>query len=93
MTDIESAIRQVLEAHGRLGTAVASLKDDDDLYQRGLSSHASVNVMLGIEDAFEIEIPEALLTRATFRTIGSIRETVESLGVTNGPGESLSGSE
>jgi acyl carrier protein len=86
MTDIDTAIRQVLEAHGRLGTTVASLKDDDDLYQKGLSSHASVNVMLGIEDAFEIEIPEAYLTRATFRTIGSIRETVEALGVSNDPG-------
>ena len=83
MTDINLAIRQVLEAHGRLGTDVASLSDDDDLYQKGLSSHASVNVMLGIEDAFEIEIPEALLTRATFRTIGSIREAVQSLGVTD----------
>jgi len=64
MTDIDLAIRQVLEVHGRLGTEVASLQDDDDLYQKGLSSHASVNVMLGIEDAFEIEIPEALLTRS-----------------------------
>jgi acyl carrier protein len=93
MTDIDTAIRQVLEAHGRLGTAATSLKDDDNLYQKGLSSHASVNVMLAIEDAFDIEIPEALLSRATFRTIASIRETVESLGVTNGRDESLSGSE
>lgn len=86
MSDIDATIRRVLEAHGRLGTPVASVKDDDDLYQKGLSSHASVNVMLGIEDAFEIEIPEAFLTRATFRTIGSIRETVEALGVSNDRG-------
>jgi acyl carrier protein len=84
MTDIDADIRQILEAHGRLGTGVAGLKEDDDLYQKGLSSHASVNVMLAIEDEFGIEIPEALLTRATFRSIGSIRETVESLGVANG---------
>jgi acyl carrier protein len=83
MTDINAAIRQVLEAHGRLGAGVAGVKDDDDLYQKGLSSHASVNVMLGIEDAFGIEIPEALLTRATFRTIDSIRAVVETLGVAN----------
>jgi acyl carrier protein len=84
MTDIDADIRQILEAHGRLGTGVAGLKEDYDLYQKGLSSHASVNVMLAIEDEFGIEIPEALLTRATFRSIGSIRETVESLGVANG---------
>ncbi len=84
MTEIETTIRQVLETHGRLGVGVATLKDDDDLYQKGLSSHASVNVMLAIEDAFGIEIPEAFLTRSTFRTIDSIRETVESLDLTNG---------
>jgi acyl carrier protein len=84
MTDIDAAIRRILEVHGRLGTGVAGLKEDDDLYQKGLSSHASVNVMLAIEDEFGIEIPEALLTRATFRSIGSIRGTVESLGVADG---------
>ncbi len=82
MTDIDTTIRQVLEAHGRLSTGVAGLKEEDDLYQKGLSSHASVNVMLAIEDAFRIEIPDVLLSRAAFRSINSIRETIESLGVT-----------
>lgn len=84
MNDNDATIRQVLEAHGRLGAEVANLKVDVDLYQNGLSSHASVNVMLAIEDAFAIEIPDSLLSRATFRTINSIRETAESFGVADG---------
>ena len=31
---------------------------DDDLYLLGLTSHATVNVMLALEDEFEIEFPE-----------------------------------
>jgi acyl carrier protein len=79
MSDIDGTIRHVLEAHGRLPTSPSQLKDDDDLYERGLSSHASVNVMLALEDAFDVEFPDSLLRRGTFRSIAAIREAVESL--------------
>jgi acyl carrier protein len=62
------------------------LKDDDDLYQSGLSSHASVNVMLALEDAFDVEFPDALLRKGTFQSVAAIREALESLGVVVGPG-------
>lgn len=80
MSDLEVTIRDVLAAHGHLSTSIASLKDDDDLYQRGLSSHASVNLMLALEDAFDVEFPDSLLRRDTFRSIASIREALGSLG-------------
>ena len=64
-----------------------SIKKDDDLYQKGLSSHASVNVMLALEDAFDVEIPDTLLTRATFRTIESIEDALATLGVAYQPSE------
>ena len=81
MTDAGATIRGVLDAHGRLPMAAASLKDGDDLYQRGLSSHASVNVMLALENAFDVEFPDSLLRRDTFRSVESIRDALESLGV------------
>jgi acyl carrier protein len=79
MSDVDGTIRHVLEAHGRLPTSPSRLKDDDDLYERGLSSHASVNVMLALEDAFDVEFPDSLLRRGTFRSIAAIRQAVESL--------------
>jgi acyl carrier protein len=79
MTEIDGTIRRIVEAHGRLPSSPSQLKDDDDLYERGLSSHASVNVMLALEDAFDVEFPDSLLRRGTFRSIASIREAVESL--------------
>jgi acyl carrier protein len=77
--DVVATIRQVIEHHGRLPGAVSDLGDGDDLYAAGLTSHASVNVMLGLEDAFEVEFPDAMLTRSVFETITSISVAVEQL--------------
>jgi acyl carrier protein len=78
-TSIATAVRHALEAHGRLITPVDSLGEDADLGAAGLSSHATVNVMLAIEDALDIELPDHLLTKATFATIGSIVAAVETV--------------
>jgi acyl carrier protein len=86
MSDVDATIRKVLETHGRLPVSASALKDDDDLYQSGLSSHASVNVMLALEDAFDVEFPDALLRKGTFQSVAAIREALESLGVVVGPG-------
>ena len=77
--DLTSRIRQVLAQHGRLATDLAGLADDADLYQAGMSSHASVNVMLGLEGEFDIEFPDALLTRSVFASIAAIRAAVAQL--------------
>ncbi len=75
-TDIDSAVRTVLEEHGRLAVDVASLDPAADLYAAGLTSHASVNVMLALEDAFDVEFPERMLKKATFSSIASIASAI-----------------
>ena len=65
-------IRHAISAHARLPVEVSSLADDDDLYQAGMTSHASVNVMLALEDAFDVEFPDRMLTRSVFESIGAI---------------------
>jgi acyl carrier protein len=72
-------IREVIAQHGRLAVDVASLSDTDDLYRAGLTSHASVNLMLALEDAFGIEFPERLLRRQTFGSVAAIREAIDEL--------------
>lgn len=81
MTDVNQTIRKVLEVQGNFGAAALSFSDDDDLYRKGLTSHASVNVMLGLESAFDIEFPDVLLRRDTFKSVTSIRAALMSLGV------------
>ena len=76
---MDSEIRKILADHGRLPVDIASLGDDDDLYQAGLTSHASVNVMLALEDTFDVEFPEAMLRKSTFESVSAIRTALTSL--------------
>lgn len=68
----ERAVRRALADHGRLTVDAADVASIADLYALGLTSHATVNVMLAIEDALDVEFPEHLLHRSTFGSIESI---------------------
>jgi acyl carrier protein len=72
-------IREILQQHGRLPVGVDTLGDDSDLYNAGLTSLATVGLMLALEDAFEIEFPETMLSRKTFESIQAISDAVEEL--------------
>jgi acyl carrier protein len=75
------AIREALQQFGRLNQAVADLSDEADLFAAGFTSHATVNVMLAIEDALGIEFPDELLNRSTFVSIDALAHAV---GVSRG---------
>jgi acyl carrier protein len=72
-------IRAVLRDHARLPVDVESLNDDADLFAAGMSSHASVNVMLALEDTFDVEFPDAMLKRSVFESISAIDAAVTEL--------------
>jgi acyl carrier protein len=78
-TDFDPQIRQVLKQHARLARDVDELGADSDLYQSGMTSHASVNVMLALESAFDVEFPDAMLKRSVFSSISSIRQALAEL--------------
>ena len=65
-------IRQAIKEHARLSVDVETLADSDDLYSAGMTSHASVNLMLALEDAFDIEFPDRMLKRSVFESVDSI---------------------
>jgi acyl carrier protein len=71
-------IRELVMAHAGL-PAGSEIADETDLYRAGMKSFASVQLMLALEEAFDIELPEELLTRATFRSISAITAAVASL--------------
>jgi acyl carrier protein len=72
-------IRSILKEHGRLSVDAATLGEDTDLYQAGLTSHASVNVMLALEGKFDIEFPDRMLKRGVFESLSAIRAAIEEL--------------
>lgn len=72
-------IRSVLTDHARLNKDAQTLAITDDLYQAGMTSHASVNVMLALEGAFDVEFPDHMLKRSVFSSITAIREAISEL--------------
>ena len=76
---IEQQVREVIRDQGRMPVDVNTLPADADLYEAGMTSHASVNVMLGLEDAFDIEFPDHMLTRDVFESIAAISAALDEL--------------
>lgn len=76
---IDNMIRTVLKDHAKLGKDAMSIESEADLYQAGMTSHASVNVMLALEGAFDLEFPDHMLKRSVFASVGAIREAVAQL--------------
>jgi acyl carrier protein len=79
MDERTAQIRRILETHARLSRRIEAVSDTDDLYQAGMTSHASVNVMLALEGQFDVEFPDHLLRRDVFDSIASMRQAIESL--------------
>jgi acyl carrier protein len=79
---MKDRIRQVIKEHGHLSVDVDSLADDASLYQAGMTSHASVNVMIALEDSFDIEFLDSMLKRSVFESVDSIAEALGQVGVT-----------
>ncbi|QFY61719.1 acyl carrier protein [Rhizobium grahamii] len=74
---MNTTIRELLVKFGKLPVAVDQVADEADLYAAGLTSFASVQLMLGIEEAFDIEFPDNLLNRKSFASISAIAKTIE----------------
>jgi acyl carrier protein len=73
---MEDEIRDILNETGRLSVPADNLEPEADLFAAGLNSFATVNVMLALEDRFDIEFPDRLLRRESFRSIASLVRVV-----------------
>ena len=78
---LQRRVRTVLADSGHLQIDVGALADNADLYAAGLTSHATVNLMLVLEEAFDIEFPERLLRRTTFASVEAIAAALAEMGV------------
>lgn len=82
MNDLQEAEDRV---RGALDTALAGKVDvsglsaSDNLFDAGMTSHQTVQVMLELEDEFDVEFPDDRLNKATFSSIGSMVEALKDL--------------
>ena len=79
MSENAAKIRSILKEHGRLTKDAETLAADADLYQAGMTSHASVNVMLALEGEFDVEFPDSMLKRSSFESIAAIGGVIDEL--------------
>jgi acyl carrier protein len=76
---MEQEIREVLITNGGMDeTTVKQIGVRDSLRDAGLTSLAVAQVMLGLEDKFEIEVPDEYLQAEHYENILSIMKIVES---------------
>ncbi|QCI63688.1 acyl carrier protein [Phreatobacter stygius] len=74
-TEIRSIIARTVE----LPAGVDSLTDTSDLYEAGMTSFGSVQLMLALEEAFDVEFPERMLNRKLFSSVTSISAALNEL--------------
>ena len=72
-------IRAIVKEHGRLPVDVTTLGEEADLYSAGLTSHASVSLMLALEAKFDLEFPERMLRRKSFESLAAIKAAISEL--------------
>jgi acyl carrier protein len=80
---VNQQIRAILDEHAKLASDVSSVGDGDDLYAAGMTSHASVTVMLACEDEWDIEFPQHMLKKSTFASVDAIAAALAELDITD----------
>lgn len=76
-----STIRDILQAHARTRVPVETLADDANLFNAGMTSLASVDVILALEEAFDIEFADHMMHRKTFESVAAIAAAIDTLRV------------
>ena len=76
---MKQKIRKIISELMELPGGIDRLTDRDDLYDAGMTSFDSVQLMLALEESFEIEFPERLLNRRVFSSVSSIADAVGEL--------------
>lgn len=76
---MHSKLREILAQWAGLDVPIASLSDDASLYDAGMSSLATVKILMAIENAFDVEIPDEWLTRDLFMSVASLCHAIRQL--------------
>lgn len=77
--EIGGRIRLILRDHARLQGDATALEDEANLFEAGMSSHASVSVLIALEETFDVEFPDEMLTRDVFASVANLRAAISEL--------------
>ncbi|MEV4176716.1 phosphopantetheine-binding protein [Nonomuraea sp. NPDC049709] len=77
MLEIPDGFQSLLRTHLPYADAGA-LAAHDELGALGLDSMGVVRLLVDVENAYGVELPDELLNEATFATVGSLWQTLAS---------------
>ncbi|WP_323122775.1 acyl carrier protein [Burkholderia alba] len=76
---MKDELRTIIKGVAHLEVPIDTVADGDDLYEAGLSSLNTIQLLLAIENHFNLEIPDELLSRQLFQSIDSLAGAVTQL--------------
>lgn len=71
-------IRAIMKDIPKLSGIALEIADDADLWNAGMDSITSVQLLLRVEESFDVELPDEALTRDTFRSIRALSDALTS---------------
>ncbi len=71
-----AGVQEVVDQYAGIPAGGAAIGPETDLYAAGMTSFASVEVMLGLEERFGITFPQNLIQRETFLTMSAMATAV-----------------
>lgn len=77
VSSIEATVKSVLNSLNILDSSRIGV--EADLFDAGMTSHASVKLMLALEEEFDLEFPDEMLQREFFSSVGRISECVSKI--------------
>ncbi len=69
-------IRSIVIKEAKLSLDALQISDSMDLDDAGMTSLARMNVILALEDHFQITFPDEMMTRDNFASIAAVSKTV-----------------
>jgi acyl carrier protein len=76
---IKDRLRKIVKDHAGLNLPLEDIEDSTDLYRAGMSSQGSVVLMIALEGQFDLEFPDAMLSRDVFTNIDTIANAIETV--------------
>lgn len=73
-------IRDSVARNGRLKVAMDQVENHQDLFSVGLSSFAAVQIMMAVEEAFDVEFPQTMMSLKSFTSVNTIAGCLAQLG-------------
>lgn len=79
MVVLEQDIAEIVTTVGRVDGEPGSLDPRANLFDLGMSSFHAVQVMLALEDRFQIQFPDEFLRKEHFATIQALGSAIQAI--------------